>query len=426
MSNRFFLNLKIVNFSAKAFEPGNWRKLDFSERRSCLQQAENQMALQQGRSPRTVLTESMPDKNGSHTLGYYDQKMPQYIVLNEQDVGLSESGYQMLETTIHEGRHAYRHDAVSGKIDAAESIETQELWAKNSEPNCYVSPDEDIVDYRFGPLERDANDYADSQMNQVFAKSKDSSYYSYKNDRVFDQEALMDMAKCKYCGTEEMSEAEKEAKVYESIDKDVEERYAKTKEKEEKQSNELDTGEANESNLNESKTQDEAVAENENQSNELDTGEANENNLNESKTQDEAVAENENQSNELDTGEANENNLNESKTQDEAVAENENRSNELDTGEANESNLNESKTQDEAVAENESQSSELDSSGTSENAQKEETKDEVNSNDLSDDNQAHSEETKNDEKSAHDESEGSGVSEGPEAPDYDYYYGMGY
>ena len=336
MSNRFFLNLKIVNFSAKAFEPGNWRKLDFSERRSCLQQAENQMALQQGRSPRTVLTESMPDKNGSHTLGYYDQKMPQYIVLNEQDVGLSENGYQMLETTIHEGRHAYQHDAVSGKIDAAESIETQELWAKNSEPNCYVRPDEDIVDYRFGPLERDANDYADSQMNQVFAKSKDSSYYSYKNDRVFDQEALMDMAKCKYCGTEEMSEAEKEAKVYESIDKDVEERYAKTKEKEEKQSNELDTGEANEN------------------------------------------------------------------------------------------NLNESKTQDEAVAENESQSSELDSSGTSENAQKEETEDEVNSNDLSDDNQAHSEETKNDEKSAHDESEGSGVSEGPEAPDYDYYYGMGY
>ena len=396
MSNRFFLNLKIVNFSAKAFEPDNWHRLDFSERLSCLQQAENQMAFQQGRSPRTVLTERMPDKNGSHTLGYYSQNMPQYIVLNEQDVGFGENGYQMLETTIHEGRHAYQHDAVSGRIDAAESMETQELWAKNYEPNCYVSPDEDIIDYRFGPLERDANDYADSQMNQVFAKSKDTSYYSYKNDRTFNKDALMDRAKCRYCGTEEMSEAEKEAKVYDSIDKDVEERYAKEKKREEKQSNELDTGEANENNLNESETQDEAVAENENQSNELDTGEANENNLNESKTQDEAVAENENQSNELDTGEANEN------------------------------NLNESETQDEAVTENESQSSKLDSSGTSENAHEDEAKDEANLNGLSDDDQAPSEDTEFDEKPAHDENEGSGVSEDPEIPEYDYYYGMGY
>lgn len=96
------------------FESKNWNRLNFVQRVDALQGLENEMARQQGREPRTLVPETMEPS----TAGYYNQEDPLRIYINESNIYSNEPGnnYDLMDTVIHEGRHAYQDDCIYNRL----------------------------------------------------------------------------------------------------------------------------------------------------------------------------------------------------------------------------------------------------------------------------------------------------------------------
>lgn len=134
--------------------PDAWAALDAAGRLETLQDVEQRMAEIQGRPPVEVMAEDM-DPN---TYGGWDGSL---IRLNAQHLASSDMPVaEVVNTIIHEGRHAYQDYAVAhpgfvpdGAVVAA--------WAVNMHPGNYLRlEDYGPLFYGGQPVEADAWEYA--------------------------------------------------------------------------------------------------------------------------------------------------------------------------------------------------------------------------------------------------------------------------
>ncbi len=160
-----------------------WSKLSLEERANLLNQIEDKIALIEHRPPLVVEVIEMDPK----TLGYQDS-INNKIALNSLYVSSNDPALhrEVVDTIIHEGRHAYQHYNVDVKT-IHESWSEVQSWKENfydpnykyytSTGNWVLIPFNDgsihNVDFRlyyYQPVEIDARDFAADVMRRLEGK----------------------------------------------------------------------------------------------------------------------------------------------------------------------------------------------------------------------------------------------------------------
>jgi len=160
------------------FETSKWEKMTPFDRMEALQGLEISMAAEQGRTPRKVHPKSdFP----SSTRGQYNPTDPGYLYINSSLINSNKENYQAMQTTIHEGRHAYQDDCVTGKAVALpQDANKIDSWSRNMPGRGGVYNQNDYTTYRFQPVEVDANNYAKERVNAIGSQySQDSAFKSF-------------------------------------------------------------------------------------------------------------------------------------------------------------------------------------------------------------------------------------------------------
>ena len=161
-----------------AFKSSDWDKLTPVERVAELQKLEGQIAKEQGRPERTVRIQNMPDS----TRGHYSMNDPNHLWINSNLVMEDKGNYQAMQTTIHEGRHAYQDDCIRGRIVPEPQDKGKvESWAHNSSAigGVYNSAEKSsFIDYRYQPKEVDANNFANEKMDSFSSQFQDDKAFS--------------------------------------------------------------------------------------------------------------------------------------------------------------------------------------------------------------------------------------------------------
>ena len=109
------------------FTDARWDRMDREQRLSTMQEMENLVAAQQGRSPRTVKIFVPNEKiNERNTNGYFQGDSiymnPAFFTGKASRIpGIGKSGMMALNTLLHEGRHAWQWDY--GQILKIEGIQ---------------------------------------------------------------------------------------------------------------------------------------------------------------------------------------------------------------------------------------------------------------------------------------------------------------
>jgi len=131
--------------------PETWEGLTESERASVLQDIEIPMADVQGRPPAEVAI--YPDPPGE--CGYYDPHTSQ-IQISDRHL-MNDLMHDVVETVVHEGRHAYQYRAIANPGFHDDPAEV-EAWRDNLEN--YLDPQlYGYEKYYNQPVERDAWSY---------------------------------------------------------------------------------------------------------------------------------------------------------------------------------------------------------------------------------------------------------------------------
>ena len=161
----------------------NWTKLSLEQRKQLLNQIERQIAAIEHRPPLPIEVEKMKASTFGYQSNYYHK-----IALNSLYVGSnSQKDYrEVIDTIIHEGRHAYQHYNVDVKCIHESGAEV-ETWRENfydSQYQYYRSTGQRIVipyndgslhdvDFRlyyYQPVEIDARNFADDVMKRLEEK----------------------------------------------------------------------------------------------------------------------------------------------------------------------------------------------------------------------------------------------------------------
>ncbi len=107
------------------------------------------------------------EKLGRGTRGYYSPKTNS-VTINEDYLSRKDS-YQIMQTSVHEMRHAYQHAAMDQPQDFTVSQETVDRWRENDKN--YKTVDKDGYDAYVGqPVEWDAKNFA-KQYSDVEGKT---------------------------------------------------------------------------------------------------------------------------------------------------------------------------------------------------------------------------------------------------------------
>ncbi|WP_298069902.1 hypothetical protein [uncultured Mailhella sp.] len=104
---------------------------------------------------------------GTSTRGQYSPNSKQ-VTINEDYLSRTDS-YQIMQTMIHEMRHAYQYAAVEDPGSYNVSAETIEQWKNNFAPGNYYSGD-DYSRYVSQPIEYDAKNFAKQYNDLARAK----------------------------------------------------------------------------------------------------------------------------------------------------------------------------------------------------------------------------------------------------------------
>ena len=141
------------------FRTEEWRNLDDAQRLDALREAESRMAETQGRPPVEVKVEQME----SGVYGGYNRK-DGVIRISQEHLRSSETA-EVLDTVVHEGRHAYQHYAVEHPGFHPNQAEV-EAWDWNMQH--YLSPEMlGQRAYMQQPIEADAYAYAGKIVRNV-------------------------------------------------------------------------------------------------------------------------------------------------------------------------------------------------------------------------------------------------------------------
>lgn len=138
----------------------NWCKLDVYERRELLQGIENKVAEIEHREPCLLKFSQMEERNyGAFSPTSKD------ITLNSIYVESNDfcDYVEIIDTLIHEGRHAYQDYNVEIREVHRNGDETL-AWSYNIDH--YISPDWDFQAYSEQPIEQDADNFAKNVVDQ--------------------------------------------------------------------------------------------------------------------------------------------------------------------------------------------------------------------------------------------------------------------
>lgn len=150
------------NYALQFLTDEKWNSLNVYEKLNLLQIIENEVAVREGRQPCLVSGSFIPSSNDGIVLGFYS-KATRNITINAEQLDPQSkygSDYRVhLDTILHEGRHAYQHQAVLGEIEHADAQAVQ-AWADNMAPGHYITFERNPRGYYFQPIEKDARDFA--------------------------------------------------------------------------------------------------------------------------------------------------------------------------------------------------------------------------------------------------------------------------
>lgn len=148
--------------SIPEIQPENWGQLDEVQRLETLQNVENQMAEVQGRPALGIENSDL----GSNVFGQYDGDKIQ--INNEILANNDTSVNEIVDTIVHEGRHAYQDYAVNNPgFDSNTELVNQ--WAENFEPGNYLTSEEFGYEmYQNQPVEADAWSYASRITSAIY------------------------------------------------------------------------------------------------------------------------------------------------------------------------------------------------------------------------------------------------------------------
>lgn len=148
----------------------NWQKLSLEERKNLLNTIERQIAAIEHRPPLPIMVESMKASVFGYQSSYYNK-----IALNSLYVASNklDDYNDVIETIIHEGRHAYQHYNVDKKL-IHESASVVNTWKENyyNPKYRYYSGEKFIIPvkgvlqdvgyrlYYYQPVEIDARNFA--------------------------------------------------------------------------------------------------------------------------------------------------------------------------------------------------------------------------------------------------------------------------
>ena len=148
----------------------NWTKLSLEQRKQLLNQIERQIAAIEHRPPLPIEVEKMKASTFGYQSNYYHK-----IALNSLYVGSnSQKDYrEVIDTIIHEGRHAYQHYNVDKKL-IHESASVVATWRENfydpkyqyyNSGSCIIPVKGRLQDvgfrlYYYQPVEIDARNFA--------------------------------------------------------------------------------------------------------------------------------------------------------------------------------------------------------------------------------------------------------------------------
>lgn len=137
----------------------NWCQLDASERQQVLQQAENRIAEIEHRESCPLNFEAMD----SSLYGFFSSETKD-ITINSLYVNSNDFGdyREMLDTLIHEGRHAYQDYNIDIREVHSDASETK-AWEHNFDH--YVDGNWDFQSYFNQPVEKDAREFAEAALD---------------------------------------------------------------------------------------------------------------------------------------------------------------------------------------------------------------------------------------------------------------------
>ena len=158
----------------------NWTKLSLEQRKELLNRIERQIAAIEHRPPLPIDVEKMKASTFGYQSSYYHK-----IALNSLYVGSnSKKDYnEVIDTIIHEGRHAYQHYNVDKKL-IHESASVVNTWRENfynpkyqyyNSGSCIIPVKGRLQDvgfrlYYYQPVEIDARNFASDVMLKLKQK----------------------------------------------------------------------------------------------------------------------------------------------------------------------------------------------------------------------------------------------------------------
>lgn len=175
----------------------NWGRLQDNEKIAVLQAIENEVATREYRNPCQIVSEYIPSDEDGITLGYYNRGNRLITINAEQFDPQQKYGddYRtMVETVLHEGRHAYQHQAVLGEIEHSNPDELA-AWSENMQPGHYITFERNPRGYYNQPIEKDARNFASEYLNLLENEKEelimaDQESYSYGRRLVRDEQEL--------------------------------------------------------------------------------------------------------------------------------------------------------------------------------------------------------------------------------------------
>ena len=158
--------------------PNEWRHLSDEQKTAVLQCIENRMASESGRKPCPVNPKWLMTGKDSIELGYYSPS-EKCICVNASQFA-SDSMYgatsdKLVETVLHEGRHAYQHQVVNGLVSHNDQADV-ESWTENFKDGNYISFEENPRGYWNQPVEVDARQFASEKLSQLKSEREALSY----------------------------------------------------------------------------------------------------------------------------------------------------------------------------------------------------------------------------------------------------------
>jgi hypothetical protein len=156
----------------------SWATADKRTKLGALQAIEDEMARRQGRDPAKVVQQKMDPIPGLKDVikgGQYSM-LGRAIVVNEalidpgRPIGGKSAMEELVGIVIHEGRHCYQFDAVSGDISHSNKGQLQD-WKANYA--SYTPVEVSLKGYRLQPIESDAYGYSRSWQKIVLTEALD-------------------------------------------------------------------------------------------------------------------------------------------------------------------------------------------------------------------------------------------------------------